>query len=197
MEIARQSVKTKCTIFIILVLSLYPVLLLTPAKAQIPITSQRNTLSSYHDIFSGYTLQYPSNWNHTKIGYLNLFYPLNQTAAVIAGLVVYPSPAAGETSDQIHTDILATLHRLHDFQLLRDDNITLAGLPAHKIVYTTTYAGMQGTPIAGIYVYTLIDNKVINLIFTSIPDQFPIYAGGEVDTLLLSPKLQEITLYII
>ena len=65
-----------------------------------------------------------------------------------------------------------SLNRLNNFHLIKSNDITLAGNPAHICFFT--HVQPVGT-IAVIEVWMIKDNKTYSIIFSALPDQLHNY----------------------
>src|SRR5919108_3265615 len=117
-------------------------------------TMASNVTSSLIPYSNPFTLEYPSNW--TKQESLVFISPQggvdNRTPEIIR-ITTQVLPTSDFSLDSYINLGLRQLELLQDFKLLNSSSITLAGLPAHKVVYTFTDESQ--TPVQNLHVWTI------------------------------------------
>ena len=129
-------------------------------------------LTPYSNPNLGFTLEYPSNWTKQE----NLVF-------------VSPPGGIGNQAPElitIDTEVLPTLdfsldtytnlslrqaqESLQDFKLLNSSSTTLAGLPAHMIVFSFTES--QNTTLQNLATWTIKDGMVYKVTYIATPEEF-------------------------
>ena len=134
-------------------------------------TMASNVTSSLIPYSNPFTLEYPSNW--TKQESLVFISPQggvdNRTPEIIR-ITTQVLPTSDFSLDSYINLGLRQLELLQDFKLLNSSSITLAGLPAHKVVYTFTDESQ--TPVQNLHVWTIKDGIVYTVTYSGAPEEF-------------------------
>lgn len=130
-------------------------------------TSEESS-ETYKNPTFGISLQYPSDWGRLDLSFLENdsadidFYPLEDVSQAIAiKIQVKNLPSQNVTLD----DYTNTQINYTEEQLLESNTTTLAGLPAHEIIFTNL--GLQTMQI-----WTIKDNKVYTISYVAEEEDF-------------------------
>lgn len=140
--------------------------------------AEPSTFKSYVNSTYGYSIQYPSNWITKDFFIYRLFLApytsANTSKQFSPNVLVGVAPVPVKMSaDQITGVIINSLNRLNNFHLIANNDITLAGNPAHLFFFTHVQR-LVGI-IAVIEVWMIKDNKTYSIIFSVLPDQLHNY----------------------
>ncbi len=140
------------------------------ATTNVGVVNAQQDFSIYEDLVNGITIMYPYNWEviemPTEFDFVVSFDspPENNSDTYIEGIDVVLEPVPeGLTLDeytQSQIDLLKLLHT--DFTILESGLTSLAGSPAHKIVYTGILQEFD-EPSKGMEVWT-IKNDIAYLV---------------------------------
>ena len=114
-----------------------------------------SNLIPYSNPNLGFTLEYPSNW--TKQESLVFISPqggIGNQAPELITIDTEVLPTLDFSLDTYSEASLGQIKSFQDFKLLNSSSTTLAGLPAHMIVYSFTE---EGTPWQNLQVWTIKD----------------------------------------
>jgi hypothetical protein len=130
-----------------------------------------SSLIPYSNPNLGFTLEYPSNW--TKQESLVFISPQGGTDNRFPEVISINTevlPSSDFSLDRYSEAALGQMERIRDFKLLNSSSTTLAGLPAHKVVYTFT--GESQTPLQNLHVWTVKDGIAYIVTYNATPEEF-------------------------
>lgn len=141
-----------------------------------PSATPSTPFLTYTNQDAGFTVRYPPDWE--------------QSESVQGTVVLFKSPAEGPT-DQVRESVGVSTEQLPSasytldaytsaamrqiqqaipaFQLIASQSATLAGHPAHELVYTGT---QDTTALEWLQLYTIVDGTSYILTFAAAPDSF-------------------------
>ena len=126
------------------------------------------SFETYNNPTFGISIQYPSDWGRLDLSFLENdsadidFYPLEEVSQAIAVKVQAKTlPLQNMTFD----DYTTTQINYTEEQLLESNTTTLAGLPAHKIIFSNF--GLKT-----MQVWTIKDDKVYTITYTAEEEDF-------------------------
>jgi hypothetical protein len=131
-----------------------------------------SSLIPYSNPNLGFTLEYPSNW--TKQESLVFISPqggIGNQAPELITIDTQVLPTLDFSLDTYTNLSLSRLESIPDFKLLNSSSTTLAGLPAHMIVYSFTDPEIQ-TPLQNLQAYTIKDGIGYLVTYTGTPEEF-------------------------
>jgi eukaryotic-like serine/threonine-protein kinase len=126
------------------------------------------SFETYNNPTFGIWIQYPSDWGRLDLSFLendsaNIdFYPLEDVSQAIAVKVQVKTLPLGNVTLDNYTE------KQIDYteeQLLESNTTTLAGLPAHKIIFTDL--GLKT-----MQVWTIKDDKIYTITYTAEEEDF-------------------------
>jgi hypothetical protein len=79
-------------------------------------------------------------------------------------------PTSDFSLDRYSEAVLGQVELLQGFKLLNSSSTTLAGLPAHKVVYTFTDENQ--TPLQNLQAWTIKDGIAYLVTYTGTPEEF-------------------------
>lgn len=136
-----------------------------------PPPSAMNT----YDSPKGFTIQYPSNWTKDET---------NATLAVLFGLptnnktenlnVQVVNLTSSESLDTLTDEGIANALNYNNVTPISENNTTLAGQPAYKIVYTAT---ISGDFVKVEQIWTVKDGKAYIITYKAAPANYDTYAS--------------------
>jgi hypothetical protein len=130
-----------------------------------------NDLVSYSSPNLGFSLEYPSEWEKEES--LTFVSPQggigNRTPEVIS-ITTEVLPTSDFGLDSYTEAALGQVESFQDFRLLNSSSTTLAGLPAHMILYTFT--DESRTPLENLQVWTIKDGIAYVITYGGTPEEF-------------------------
>lgn len=151
----------------------------------------------YEDTEKGFTIKYPPNWQKTEIksaGIDVIFQsPLESISDDFAenSLFVTEKVSGMSLEDYSTVSINNFKSRPTGIVVIEDSPTTLAGLPAHQIIYTET--GELGIETTAWMVWAIANDMAYVIGFGSVPDSFDIYEPI-FQNMLDSVEIQELDL---
>jgi hypothetical protein len=128
-------------------------------------------LVSYSNPNLGFSLEYPSEWEKEES--LTFVSPQggigNRTPEVIS-ITTEVLPTSDFSLDSYTEAALGQVESFQDFRLLNSSSTTLAGLPAHMILYTFTDESQ--TPLENLQVWTIKDGIAYVITYGGTPEEF-------------------------
>jgi eukaryotic-like serine/threonine-protein kinase len=126
------------------------------------------SFETYKNPAFGIGIQYPSDWGRLDLSFLENdsadidFYPLEEVSqAIVVKVQVKTLPLGNITLD----DYTKTQINYTEEQLLESNTTTLAGLPAHKIIFTDL-------DLKTMQVWTIKDDKIYTITYTAEEEDF-------------------------
>jgi hypothetical protein len=130
-----------------------------------------NDLVSYSSPNLGFSLEYPSEWEKEES--LTFVSPQggigNRTPEVIS-ITTEVLPTSDFNLDSYTEAALGQVESFQDFRLLNSSSTTLAGLPAHMILYTFTDESQ--TSLENLQVWTIKDGIAYVITYGGTPEEF-------------------------
>ncbi len=126
---------------------------------------------------ANFTIEYPSNWIKRE--------PTNGTVTVLFGIpknnltenldVQVWNLSASDSLESVTSDHITYVQGFENFTQIESGNATLAGNPAHKMVFTATYDGdfQKATQI-----WTVKDGKAYLVTYKTAPDDYNTYLSS-------------------
>jgi hypothetical protein len=134
-------------------------------------TTTMGNLIPYSNPSFGFTLEFPSNWQKEES--LTFVSPQggidNQSPEVIS-INSEVLPTSDFSLDTYSEASLGQIKSFQDFKLLNSSSITLAGLPAHMIVYS--FIDESETPLQNLQAWTVKDGTAYVITYTGTPEEF-------------------------
>lgn len=125
----------------------------------------------YNNPNLGFSLEYPTNWEKEES--LTFVSPQggigNRTPEVI-NITTEVLPTSDFNLERYTEAALGQVEVFQDFRLLNSSSTTLAGLPAHLIVYTFTDENQ--TPLQNLQVWTVKDGMAYIVTYGGAPEEF-------------------------
>jgi hypothetical protein len=135
------------------------------------VTTAMGNPIPYNNPSFGFTLEFPSNWQKGES--LTLVSPQggidNQSPEVIS-IDSEVLPSSDLSLDTYSEASLSQVKSFQDFKLLNSSSTTLAGLPAHMIVYS--FVDESETPLQNLQVWTVKDGTAYIITYTGTPEEF-------------------------
>jgi len=129
-------------------------------------------LTPYSNPNLGFTLEYPSNW--TKQESLVFVSPPGGIGNQAPELITIDTEVLPTLDFSLDTYTNLSLRQaqesLQDFKLLNSSSTTLAGLPAHMIVFSFTES--QNTTLQNLATWTIKDGMVYKVTYIATPEEF-------------------------
>jgi hypothetical protein len=129
-------------------------------------------LTPYSNPNLGLTLEYPSNW--TKQESLVFISPQVGIGNQAPELITIDTEVLPTLDFSLDTYTNLSLRQaqesLQDFKLLNSSSTTLAGMPAHMIVYSFTPS--QNTTLQNLVTWTIKDGMVYIITYIATPEEF-------------------------
>ena len=180
----------KKQILIAAALSLFPGVLLG-VSLQIAAAQQNSTSTgskssngtnflTYSDSTYGIRIQYPSSWlkeeSHNQTSNDIVKFSSPATTAPASLTIIGGNPAPQSIPLRIYADasISALRQSFSNFSLIGSNATILAGIPAHKIVYTATLPS-SGVALEFMQILTIKDDKNFVITFGSLPTIYSSY----------------------
>jgi hypothetical protein len=147
---------------------------LTESSRGMNVTGNQTNISdlvSYSNPNLGFSLEYPSEWEKEES--LTFVSPQggigNRTPEVIS-ITTEVLPTSDFSLDSYTEAALGQVESFQDFRLLNSSSTTLAGLPAHMIVYSFTDESQ--TPLENLQVWTIKDGMAYIITYGGTPEEF-------------------------
>jgi hypothetical protein len=142
------------------------------AGNQTMASTATSDLTPYSNPNLGLTLEYPSNW--TKKESLVFISPQVGIGNQAPELITIDTEVLPTLDFSLDTYTNLSLRQaqesLQDFKLLNSSSTTLAGLPAHMIVYSFTPS--QNTTLQNLATWTIKDGMVYIISYIATPEEF-------------------------
>jgi hypothetical protein len=129
-----------------------------------------DSLLTYQNFKAGIKIKYPSDWQvREDPNLVAIFTSANATL----NIGVEDLPTKTISLNRYTYAALSKLRSVQDFNMTESEDTTLAGFPAHKIIYTTMFQGSAGIyPLKTMQVWTVKDGKAYIVTFGTLLDQF-------------------------
>ena len=142
------------------------------AGNQTMASTATSDLTPYSNPNLGFTLEYPSNW--TKQENLAFVSPPGGIGNQAPELITIDTEVLPTLEFSLDTYTNLSLRQaqesLQDFKLLNSSSTTLAGLPAHMIVFLFTPS--QNTTLQNLATWTIKDGMVYKITYIATPEEF-------------------------
>jgi len=137
-----------------------------------PSASPTNTLSSA----KGFTIKYPSDWTKSepKSGVIAVLFKMPTNNGTENLNVQVWNRSASDTLSSLTPGILSAVQDFPDFAQIDAGNVTLAGNPAYKIVYT---ANNNGDYQKVTEIWTVKDGKEYLITYKAAPSNYDAYSN--------------------
>jgi hypothetical protein len=142
------------------------------AGNQTVASNDTSDLISYSNPNLGFALEYPSNWQKEES--LTFASPQGGTgnrAPEVISITTEVLPTSDFSLDRYSEAALGQVESFPDFKLLNSSSTTLAGLPAHMIVYSFSDEESQ-TPWQNLQVWTVKYGMAYIITYGGIPEEF-------------------------
>lgn len=119
----------------------------------------------------GFSLEYPSNWQKEES--LTFTSPQDGTgnrAPEVMSIDTEVLPTSDFSLERYTEAALGQVEPFQDFKLLNSSSTTLAGLPAHMIIYSFTDESQ--TPLQNLQAWTVKDEMAYVITYGGIPEEF-------------------------
>jgi hypothetical protein len=143
--------------------------------------SQSSSFAQYTNQAEGFSIDYPIAWERTESvqGTVVLFRSASEgpTDAIreSVGVATEVLPSATFTLDAYTQAGLGQIEQaIPEFHLISSDATTMAGHPAHRIVYT---GKQQSTELEWMQAFTVVNGKGYIITFVASPQSFSSYRG--------------------
>ena len=131
---------------------------------------------TYTNSSAGLAIQYPPSWQLAEPGgiYTNAFFSV--TGVNMSFTIAAPESFSGQsvTLDQFSQDFQSALQQNATSFTVNSSNITLAGYPAQKLVFTLVTGGVTRQ---GVSELTIVNNTGYALTYVANQDVYSDYAG--------------------
>jgi hypothetical protein len=134
-------------------------------------TTTTGNLIPYNNTSFGFTLEFPSNWQKEES--LTLVSPQGGIDNEYPEIISVDTEVLSSSDLSLDTYSEASLGQvksLQDFKLLNSSSTTLAGLPAHMIVYS--FIDESETPLQNLHVWAVKDGTAYTITYTGTPEEF-------------------------
>jgi serine/threonine-protein kinase len=133
-------------------------------------TTTMGNLIPYSNPSFGFTLEFPSNWQKEEsLTFVSPQGGIDNRAQVIS-ITTEVLPTSDFSLDTYSKASLGQVKSFQDFKLLNLSSITLAGLPAHMIVYL--FIDESETPLQNLQTWTVKDGTAYIITYTGTPEEF-------------------------
>lgn len=120
----------------------------------------------------GFTLEYPSNWQKEEsLSFASPQGGIDNRAPEVISITTEVLPTSDFSLDTYSESAIGQVESFPDFKLLNSTSTTLAGLPAHMIVYSFTDEEIQ-TPWQNLQVWTIKDGIAYIITYGGVPEEF-------------------------
>jgi eukaryotic-like serine/threonine-protein kinase len=152
----------------------------------------------YENPTHGIKMQYPSNWMAstnqlpTYNSIIGFYSPLENLSDVLpAELALSITTYVNNISLNEYSKITRTALEQQGMEIIESEPTTLAGNPAHKIIFSPGAQVAQSSPIEFkvMQIFTTIENKVYLLSYNAETSKFPLYMDT-IQQMLESLKIQ-------
>jgi eukaryotic-like serine/threonine-protein kinase len=152
----------------------------------------------YENPTHGIKMQYPSNWMAstnqlpTYNSIIGFYSPLENLSDVLpAELALSITTYVNNISLDEYSKITRTALEQQGMEIIESEPTTLAGNPAHKIIFSPGAQVAQSSPIEFkvMQIFTTIENKVYLLSYNAETSKFPLYMDT-IQQMLESLKIQ-------
>jgi len=138
-----------------------------------------NEFVTYQDPVKGYKLEYPKGWTEIKLDMptvdLTIVSPLeNNFDSFTENFVIGTLSVPFQNLNDYSRITVEKMKMRPSFSLIEDIETTLAGIPAHKIVYTEIEPNFN-IEVQSIMLWTLKDNTGYLIGFVTEPDKYSAY----------------------
>jgi hypothetical protein len=130
-----------------------------------------SNLIPYSNPNLGFTLEYPSNWTKQEsLAFVSPQGGIGNRSPEVISITTEVLPTSDFSLDRYSEAVLGQVELLQGFKLLNSSSTTLAGLPAHKVVYTFTDENQ--TPLQNLQAWTIKDGIAYLVTYTGTPEEF-------------------------
>lgn len=130
-----------------------------------------NDLVSYSSPNLGFSLEYPSEWEKEEsLTFVSPYGGIGNRTPEVISITTEVLPTSDFSLDSYTEAALGQVESFQDFRLLNSSSTTLAGLPAHMILYTFTDESQ--TPLENLQVWTIKDGIAYVITYGGTPEEF-------------------------
>ena len=141
------------------------------AGNQTMASNDTSDLASYSNPNLGFSLKYPSNWQKEEsLTFASPQGGIGNRAPEVISVITEVLPTSDFSLNTYSEAALSQVKSFQDFKLLNSSSTTLAGLPAHMIVYSYTEEGQ--TPWQNLQVWTIKDGIAYIITYGGTPEEF-------------------------
>jgi hypothetical protein len=142
------------------------------AGNQTMASTATSDLTPYSNPNLGFTLEYPSNWTRQEsLAFVSSQVGIGNQAPELITIDTEVLPTLDFSLDTYtNLTLRQAQESLQDFKLLNSSSTTLAGLPAHMIVYSFTPS--QNTTLQNLATWTIKDGMVYIITYIATPEEF-------------------------
>jgi eukaryotic-like serine/threonine-protein kinase len=167
-------------------------------NAQNPSSFSSSSFLLYENPTHGIKMQYPSNWMAstnqlpTYNSIIGFYSPLENLSDVLpAELALSITTYVNNISLDEYSKITRTALEQQGMEIIESEATTLAGNPAHKIIFSPGAQVAQSSPIEFkvMQIFTTIENKVYLLSYNAETSKFPLYMNT-IQQMIESLKIQ-------
>jgi hypothetical protein len=138
---------------------------------------QAHSLLIYQNFKEGVKIKYPSDWQVREDPNLVAIFTSatnsNYDAPEILNIAIEYLPSKILSLDRYTSAAISKLRFLQDFNMTESEDATLAGFPAHKIIYTVTVPTEGGSyPLKNMQIWTVKDGKAYIVTYGGVQNQF-------------------------
>jgi hypothetical protein len=155
-----------------------------PSTPGTPSPSPSSTALTYTNEGAGFSIEYPSDWeaNESIPGTIVLFRaPLESASDPVresVGVSTERLPSGYTLQDFIDAGLSRLEQDIPEFHLTSSESTTLAGHPAHRLVYT---GKQEAITLQWLQVFTLVGQTGYVLTFVASPDSYATYEPTALD----------------
>jgi len=134
-------------------------------------TTTMGNLIPYSNPSFGFTLEFPSNWQKEEsLTLISSQGGIDNQSPEVISIDTEILPTSDFSLDTYSEASLSQVKSFQDFKLLNSSSTTLAGLPAHMIVYS--FIDESETPLQNLQVWTVKDGTAYIITYTGTPEEF-------------------------
>jgi len=134
--------------------------------------SSTNDSILYSNPNLGFSLEFPSDWQKEEsLTFVSPQGGIGNRAPEVISITTEVLPTPDYSLDRYSEAALGQVESFQDFKLLNSSSTSLAGLPAHMIVYSFTDEGNQ-TPLQNLQAWTIKDGMAYIITYGGIIEEF-------------------------
>jgi hypothetical protein len=135
-------------------------------------SNDTSNLTPYSNPNLGFALEYPSNWQKEEsLTFASPQGGIGNRAPEVISITTEVLPTSDFSLDRYSEAALAQVESFPDFKLLNSSSTTLAGLPAHMIIYSFSDEESP-TPWQNLQMWTVKDGMAYVITYGGTPEEF-------------------------